>query len=135
MASSMGLLAKIARLSSVAVVICGSAGMTFVAISAWRLDVSLGDRSPPGTESAVPDSVNPFPSGEYLVAFVIGASDCDWSTKPTVLDAVAGIRESLRSTHVERFAGIRVVGIAIDSDLDQGLEFLEKPVGVKIVVA
>jgi hypothetical protein len=71
---------------------------------------------------------NPFAAanGKHLIAYVVTASDCGWSTRPVVMRAVAGLRDRLRSVHGASFARVRVVGIALDEDVGAGLRFLNK---------
>lgn len=69
---------------------------------------------------------NPFASadGTHLIAFVITASNCGWSTRPNTMKAMGSIRTQLRAEYGAAYAAVRVVGVALDRDLDAGLQFL-----------
>ena len=70
--------------------------------------------------------VNPFASanGTHLIAFVVTASDCGWSTLPAGIEAIRSLRAEMNSVYGDSYAEVRVVGVALDSDLDAGLRFL-----------
>ena len=79
------------------------------------------------TENPTSDApANPFASvdGAHLVAFVIGASDCDWSNMPEIKAAFGRIRERMRAAYGDAYAHIEVVGVAIDEDPEAGLTYL-----------
>lgn len=72
------------------------------------------------------ERVNPFASanGTHLIAYVIAASDCGWSSQPGVITAVRAMRAQMASVHGGSYAQVSVVGVALDSDIDAGLRFL-----------
>lgn len=72
--------------------------------------------------------INPFAEahGSNLIAFVIAASDCGWSTRPQTMAALGGLRSKLRSVHADVYAQISVVGVALDRNPATGVEFLSK---------
>lgn len=79
------------------------------------------------TEIASGDApVNPLASasGTHLIAFVVTASDCGWSSRPTGMEAIRTLRAQMRSVHGGSYAHVSVVGVALDADLDAGLKFL-----------
>ena len=89
-------------------------------------------RSPPPPRAAIADSthrpINPFASanGKHLIAFIVTASDCGWSSRPSTMAAIGGIREGLRSTYLGSYARVTVVGIALDQDPRVGYDFLRR---------
>lgn len=80
---------------------------------------------------------NPFASadGTHLIAFVITASDCGWSSQPRTMRALGSIRERMRSAHGERYAHVGVVGVAIDEEPEAGLRFLSEIGGGEVRTA
>lgn len=100
-----------------------SGGASYIVTSTWR---AARPASPTGLESGqVLEAVNPFANGTYLIAFVLAGSDCGWSTRPEMMQAVGQLRESLQSAHGSSFAQVSVVGVAIDKDIRAGLQFLD----------
>jgi hypothetical protein len=65
--------------------------------------------------------------GAQLVAYVFGASRCGFCQKPETKRAFASLRETLRTQHVASgsYTSVSVVGIAINTDLREGLGYLE----------
>lgn len=72
--------------------------------------------------------VNPFASanGTHLIAFVVTASDCSWSTQPSAMQAISSIREKLLAKHGGSYAKISVIGVLVDSNIEAGLKFVSK---------
>lgn len=70
--------------------------------------------------------VNPFASvdGTNLIAFVVTASDCAWSKQPAGMEAIRSVGAKLRAVHGGSYAQVSVIGVALDRDLDTGLQFL-----------
>lgn len=70
---------------------------------------------------------NPLASadGEHLIVYLITASDCGWSTRPSVLQSVATLRSRLTARYSSRFASISLVAVVLDLKVRAGLEFLE----------
>ncbi len=108
-------------------VLLGSIMASYLVVSRWlaipraSVDVAFDDS---GASDTTP--VDPFASvnGTHLIVYVIAASDCGWSTLPTVTEAIGDIRERLQSAHGASYAQISVIGVALDRDLGAGLRFL-----------
>jgi hypothetical protein len=87
--------------------------------------VALGrPKSPP----VRPDSTalaSIFPSGVYLMAYVVVASDCGFCTETKAKKALATLRDSLVKANSSRYAAVRVIGVSIDDDLDAGVKYLQ----------
>jgi hypothetical protein len=103
--------------------------LSYTAVSAWRNDQQAIARA--AARSDKKDDtvlVNPFASahGTHLVAFVITASDCGWSTRPTTMTALQSVRSRLRAVHGRTHAQVTVVGILLDEQLPDGLRFLAR---------
>ena len=62
--------------------------------------------------------------GTHLIAYFIVASDCGWSTLPEVKERIGGLREKLLETHGAEYSQISVVAVALDRDLDAGLQLI-----------
>lgn len=81
----------------------------------------------------VPDSVQlasiGLRPGNQLVAYVFGSSRCGYCQSDAVKSAVAGLRDSLRRYYGSAFPTIAIVGVAVNTDLDEGLGYL-KAVGL-----
>lgn len=71
-------------------------------------------------------AASPFASGSYLIAFVLFASDCGFSTLPASEDAIAKLRSTLRKSHGESFAAVQVVAVDLDADVKPGLQFISQ---------
>ena len=67
----------------------------------------------------------PFPSGRYLVAFVLLSSECGFCRQEDTKNAIRRLRASLRASHGASFVNVSVVGIASDRDLRKGVQYLE----------
>lgn len=67
-----------------------------------------------------------FPTGLYLVAYVVVASDCGFCTEPYAKKALANFRDSLVKANGSKYAEVRVVGVSIDHDLEAGVEYLRR---------
>lgn len=80
---------------------------------------------------------NPFASvdGAHLIAFVITASDCAWSSQTRTMEALGSIRERMRSAYGARYAHVGVVGVAIDEEPETGLTFLSEIGGGEVRTA
>lgn len=68
---------------------------------------------------------SPFPSGPYLVAYVLLSSRCGFCTEKGTKKAISQIRDSLRASIGEAFARVAVIGVTIDDDLNAGIEYLQ----------
>jgi hypothetical protein len=106
---------------------------TYLAVSVLRNPVLLTAASARFHESKVREAtrgplVNPFASanGTHLIAFVITASDCGWSQRPSMMEAMGSLRSKLRTKHGANYAQVSVIGVALDEDLDAGLRFLSQ---------
>jgi hypothetical protein len=69
---------------------------------------------------------NPFKSGRYLLAYVLVASDCGYSTERLARKALRALPDSLRAVHGAAFTNVSVVGVALDEDLGAGIRFLKE---------
>ena len=120
-----------AAISGLLVVAAGSAAYALVGVADALRGPSIVDSAPQSTVPSSTSSVatrNPFEgaNGKHLIAFVIAASDCGWSTRPEVMLAVGSLRGTLANAHRDKYVQIGVVGIALDQDLTKGLGFLAK---------
>lgn len=117
------LLGKFAFRLLLATVLLGSMLASYGAVTVWR------DRRqrPPATVTDVPAAaVNPFASanGTHLVAFLITGSDCGWAKQANMLQIGRTLRTRMRAVHGSSYAAVNVVGVAMDVDVDTGVEFL-----------
>ncbi len=109
-------------------VLVGSMIASYTATRVW-LSQAPPDVVPlPETEDDVSADtpIDPFISanGMHLIAFVVTASNCGWSTLPEGMEAIGSLRTRMKSTHGDSYARVSVVGIALDTDLRAGLRFL-----------
>lgn len=108
------------------VVLLGSGFATYMAVTVWQVYRTPEVRA--DQEYVAIDDVprNPFASasGTHLIAFVITASDCGWSSRPTVMSALGSVRDRLRSSYGSSYAQVSVIGVALDRDVDAGVRFL-----------
>lgn len=111
-----------------ATIVLGSMAGSYTVVGVWvqqrRADAAAARRSAAVQNEAAP--VNPFASanGTHLIAYVVTASDCGWSTQPGVMAAIRTMRTKLQSVHGASYAQVSVVGVALDKNLDEGLRFL-----------
>lgn len=108
------------------VVLLGSMAASYFGLSIWQQHRGSGATVSRADSAGARSLVNPFASanGMHLIAFVVTASDCGWSTQTKTMEAVGSIRSKLRSAHGGSYAQITVIGVALDEDLDEGLRFL-----------
>jgi hypothetical protein len=62
--------------------------------------------------------------GRQLIAYVFGGSRCSICRSAEVKQAVGGLKETLRRAHSSSFSTVLVVGVAINTDLKEGLGYL-----------
>ena len=103
-----------------------SAAASYVGVSVWRAGNQSGVTASKAHGVSASQPVNPFASatGTHLIAFVITASDCGWSSRPATMRAIGGIRQALRSAYGNAYADVSVIGVDLDQDLSGGLRFL-----------
>ena len=83
----------------------------------------------PGVEA--PDSVHlaalGVRPGPQLVAYVFGGSGCGYCQAPEVKQAFMSLRHALTARYVSsgRYSSVRIVGVAINTDIREGLGYLE----------
>jgi hypothetical protein len=65
-----------------------------------------------------------FPTGDYLVAYVLMSSECGFCTEKHTEEAIRTLRDSLRASQGSHFAHISVVGVSLDDDLAAGSRYL-----------
>ncbi|NOT06972.1 MAG: hypothetical protein HOP28_02080 [Gemmatimonadales bacterium] len=110
------------------VVVLGSLTASYTGVTFWQHQRQLSAAAAREAREEAEDDppVNPFAAhhGKHLIAFVITASDCGWSTQPATMEAVGSIRAKLQSAHGGAYAKVSVVGIGLDKDLGAGLRFL-----------
>lgn len=122
-------------LAVVALIASGLAG--YAVASALQLGAPAAPAPHPSASAEAPSDSsdeppatarNPFAAshGTNLIAFVITASDCGWATQPTIVEAVGRIRGELGSRYGDSFAQVKVVGVALDQDVEVGLDFLRR---------
>jgi hypothetical protein len=82
----------------------------------------------PSTDSAVPDSTRlarvDLAPGRQLIAFVLGGSKCASCRSDEVKSAIRVLRDSLHARYDGSYRTIRVVGVAINTDVREGLDYL-----------
>lgn len=69
-------------------------------------------------------------SGRELVAYVFVSSHCGYCQQADTKNAVANVRKLLAKRHGVAFRGVKVVGIAVDGDEEEGIEYL-RTIGLK----
>lgn len=118
---SIGQLARGAASRLLAVcVILGLAAASYIGVTVARASIH-----PPARPTAKPPApVNPIPQGKHLVAFVVIAAECGWSSRPDVKQAIGHLRQALHDAHGRDFAQISVVAVDVDKDVATGLDFL-----------
>lgn len=65
-------------------------------------------------------------SGRELVAYVFLSSHCDYCRRPETKKAVARIRPLLVTRYSTAFRSVKVVGVAVNSDVRDGLTYLNQ---------
>ena len=65
-------------------------------------------------------------SGRELVAYVLLSSHCDYCQRPETKEAVARIRTLLVQRHSHTFRSVKVVGVAVNSDIRDGFTYLNQ---------
>ena len=70
--------------------------------------------------------VNPFAKqdGLQLVAYVVAASDCGWSSTPAMMQIVGSIRDSLVVGLDPTYSSVRVVAVVLDDSVSAGWKFV-----------
>lgn len=110
-------------------VLIGSLTASYMGVSRWMQSPQASADTVFDTSGAIRTaSVNPFAhaNGSNLIAYVFVASDCGWSTLPDVREAIGSLREKLTSTHGSSYAHISVIGVALDQDIEAGVQFLSE---------
>ena len=109
-------------------VLVGSMTASYAATRLWLSQVPPDIVALPETEDVAgrDTPVNPFASanGTHLIAFVMTASDCGWSTLPEGMEAIRSLRARMQSDHGTAYAQVSVVGVALDTNVAAGLKFL-----------
>ncbi len=120
-------LRKFARHGFAWFALLGSAAASYVAVSAWQDGRATRLAAVNATAQSTIAPLNPFASanGTHLIAFVIAASDCGWSTRPGTMKAIGELRETMQLAYRDSFAQVSVIGVALDEDLETGLSFLK----------
>lgn len=70
------------------------------------------------------DPATVFPSGKHLIVYALLASDCGMCTEAKLKAAMARMRDSLVTTNRGQFAAIRVIGVALDEEVPDGVRYL-----------
>lgn len=108
----------------------GGLFLSFTMVSFRVAKAFRGDtvRAAPSATVTNPDASvrNPFESGRYLLAYVLLASDCGYSTERLAKRALRALPDSLRAVHGAAFANVSVVGVALDEDVAAGIRFLDE---------
>jgi hypothetical protein len=68
--------------------------------------------------------------GRQLVAYLFGSAKCGYCQDPKVKATYANLRQSLHDRHGNEYASISVVGVAVNTDMDEGLTYL-RDIGLK----
>jgi hypothetical protein len=105
--------------------------ITFLAVFVIRVHRQQADSVAPSRPGAdAPDSVQlsamGIRPGAQLVAFVFGGSRCGFCQKQETKRAVTSLREALHARYVRPgvVQSVSVVGIAVNTDLREGLQYL-----------
>jgi hypothetical protein len=81
------------------------------------------------TSDPTPDSVRlaaiGLRSGRQLIAYVFVSSRCGSCRRPETKAAIAALRDSLRRNNGDQFPSIHVVGVAVNTDVETGLAYLQ----------
>ena len=80
-------------------------------------------RRPAGL-AAQTDQSKVFPTGDYLVIYVLLSSECGLCTEAKARAAIAALRDSVLATNSGRYVAVRVVGVSVDNDLGKGIRYL-----------
>lgn len=106
----------------------GIALASFSLAYAWRSRTTWSAEQPSWTSEPLTDSAKlaaqGIVPGRQLVAFVLLSSRCSYCQRSDTKSAVARLRQELSRTNADRFANVSVIGVAIDSDLAEGLAYL-----------
>lgn len=62
--------------------------------------------------------------GEQVVAYLFLSSQCGFCTDDMTANAITRMRDSLLVANAGRFVKLEVIGVALDEDLDRGIEYL-----------
>jgi hypothetical protein len=105
---------------------CGAFVAAF-AFKQWRSPtVTSAQAEPP---FGAPDSMQlasiGLAPGRQLIAYVFGGSRCAICRKTEVKEAVAALKGTLRRAHGSSFRTVMVVGVAVNTDLGEGLGYLK----------
>lgn len=116
---------RVALLATV-LAITGVVGYTAVGL----LESSSVPRS---TAATTGPRVNPFASqdGLQLVAYIVTASNCGWSSTPAMMSLVGSVRDSLIADLDSQFTSVRVVAVVLDDTLANGWRFIQELSGGK----
>lgn len=92
-----------------------------------RQSVSTRRAPPPDAPDSMHLAALGIHPGEQLVAYAFGGSRCGFCQKAEVKKAFAILKPTLRERHIDSgaFESVRVVGVAIDVDVQAGLGYLE----------
>lgn len=99
---------------------------TFAIVAKWR--TARASAIADSTASQLSDSARTeamFPSGDYLVAFVLVSANCGFSAEGHTRAALSAMRTRLRAVGKGRFVAVKVVGVSIDDSLAEGIAFLQ----------
>jgi len=88
----------------------------------------IGRVAEPATSAGVSDSAQlariGLSSGRELIAYVYSGSGCGTCRSPELKTLIGSLRDSLKSAHSRNFQTVKVVGVAIDGDVETGLRYL-----------
>lgn len=90
---------------------------------AWR-GAAAGARKPVTSTWFGSDPAR-FATGRHLVAYVLVAAGCGFSTEERTVEAIRQVRDSLQQAHGQDFADISLVGIVLDDDIKAGLQYVQ----------
>lgn len=106
-------------------VLCGALLGSFKAARALRSHQSNAAPAAQGGPGVGDAQTNTqFPTGDYLIAYVLMSSDCGFCTEKHTEEAISALRDSLRASQGSRFAHVSVVGISLDDDVAAGSRYL-----------
>jgi hypothetical protein len=93
-------------------------GGSYAGVYTWRV------RRETARMESVP-TAQEYPSGTYLTAYMIMSSKCHFCTSESAKAAIRGLRAAVRHAAGSRYAGVSVVGVAIDADMGSEIKFIQ----------
>lgn len=92
-------------------------GGSYFGVTAWRTHQAVA-------RLEVQPTVQPYPTGTYLIAYVMISSKCHFCTGDSAKATIRGLRAVLRRAANSHYAGVSVVGVLLDPDEQSEMQFL-----------